>query len=52
MEARARGMESGAPKSEAKQAESRRVIQREEWSEVPQAFVTTAIREGAVLYEK
>lgn len=24
----------------------------EEWSEVPQAFVTTAIREGRVLYEK
>lgn len=24
----------------------------EEWSEVPQAFVTTAIRKGKVLYEK
>lgn len=24
----------------------------EEWSGVPQAFVTTAIRQGAVLYEK
>lgn len=24
----------------------------EEWSEVPQAFVTTAIRKGRVLYEK
>jgi uncharacterized protein len=24
----------------------------EEWQEVPQAFVTTAIREGKVLYEK
>src|SRR5438105_1921893 len=24
----------------------------EEWSAVPQAFVTTAIREGQVLYEK
>ncbi len=23
----------------------------EEWSEVPQAFVTTAVREGKVLYE-
>lgn len=23
-----------------------------EWSEVPQAFVTTAVREGKVLYEK
>jgi len=23
-----------------------------EWSEVPQAFVTTAIREGKILYEK
>lgn len=23
----------------------------EEWREVPQAFVTTAIREGRVLYE-
>ena len=24
----------------------------EEWSEVPQAFVTTAVREGTVLYEE
>ncbi len=24
----------------------------EEWSQVPQAFVTTAVREGMVLYEK
>lgn len=24
----------------------------EEWSEIPQAFVTTAIRKGRVLYEK
>lgn len=24
----------------------------EDWSEVPQAFVTTAIREGKVLYER
>ncbi len=24
----------------------------EEWSDVPQAFVTTAVREGTVLYEK
>jgi predicted nucleotidyltransferase len=24
----------------------------EEWSEVPQAFITTAIRQGTVLYEK
>ena len=24
----------------------------EEWSQVPQAFVTTAVREGRVLYEK
>lgn len=24
----------------------------EEWSEVPQAFITTAIRKGKVLYEK
>lgn len=24
----------------------------QEWSQVPQAFVTTAIREGKVLYEK
>lgn len=24
----------------------------EEWSEVPQAFITTAVREGKVLYEK
>lgn len=24
----------------------------EEWSEVPQAFITTAVRKGTVLYEK
>ncbi len=24
----------------------------EEWSQVPEAFVTTAVREGKVLYEK
>jgi hypothetical protein len=24
----------------------------EEWSEVPQAFVTTALREGATIYER
>ena len=24
----------------------------EEWSQVPQAFITTAVREGKVLYEK
>ena len=24
----------------------------EDWSAVPQAFVTTAVREGTILYEK